>query len=1205
MSSPKLIRDLFVSKVTRDIPPVVYFHEQSPAKLADEVSEYIITGGWPEGTPNHRRVPHGIHEAYVGLLEAISDELEKKGGPDLPNVWISGFYGSGKSSFAKLLGLALDGIGLPDERALSQALIQRNHSPRAKELQAAWDRLKQKIEPIAAVFDVGGIARDNEQVHAAAVRQVQKRLGYCSTEPLVADFELKLERDGQWAQFLDVAEKTLGKPWSQVKDKALAEEDFSWVMSEMDPDKYPDPMAWFGSRAGLEIRLGGPEEATKAIRDMLKYRAPNATLFLVIDEVSQYVLSNKDRVDRLRAFATSLGSTLKGKAWLVALGQQKVDQDADDSFLVWAQDRFPPRLRVHLAQTNIRDVVHQRLLRKDPKVTADLRALFERHRSDLKLFAYQCDDVTPDEFVEVYPMLPKHIDLLLQITSALRTRSKRSQGDDQAIRGLLQLLGELFRAQKLADKPVGTLVSLDDIYEIQHSALDSDTQASMARILAQCTEDETGLKIRCAKAVALLELIQDTEATTAKLVAQCLYDRVDRGNQVPEITEALETLRRANLLGYSQKSGYKIQSSAGEEWERDRREIGVPRELISDMVKDQLKTLLGGPERPRLQGRSFPWGGLYSDGRHLVDAAVANPHDDAHVRVDFHFVSKDERTASTWVKRSAGTALENRLVWVAGDNEPVEHQARELGRSMGMVRKFEPRKDSLNPGRVQLLQQEKGRVEELQVELSKAVTRAWMHGQMYFRGRGINPTDHGATFSVALNAAATRILADLFPHYVSTQITPSELNQLLDAELSGPSAKFGSDDLGILELDSGKHVAACGGVVPHRIKEYIEAQDGVGGAGLLARFGGPPYGYTPSVVKACIAGLLRGGKLKVQPEAGADLTAIRDTGVRELFDKDRPFRRATFYPAGKDDIGFSARARIGKFFQQRLNLRIDLEDHAIADAVAQQFPHQSVRLREVLTRLGQLPGFTDAPVALTQLGTALERCLGQVRQTKPTVQAVKRNLDALHDGFETLARFDGELTTEAIAKVKTAVQVRDHAFAQLSGLELEAEVAEAGRRLQEHLGTERPWQDIAGLDEDLATILAAYAAERGRRLQRQEQKAEQARSRLRTREGFSTLTADRSHRVLRPLTEAITDTTEAAIAPSLDALDGPFLLNLAQAETQANDQLDEYLEPFVHKIDLQLRGRELKTCTDIEELVSEIRKRLSDQLADNTVLRLL
>ena len=192
---PMPVRDLFVSDVTRDIPPVVYFHEQTPAKLAVEVSEYIMTGGWPEAHPNHRRVPDGIHEQYVSLLKNIAAELDRPGGPDLPNAWISGFYGSGKSIFAKLLGLVLDGVVLPNGISLAEAWISRDTSPKAVELQEAWRAVRQKIDPLAAVFDIGGVARDNEHIHTAAVRQVQRRLGYCP-EPLVADFELKLGSSG-------------------------------------------------------------------------------------------------------------------------------------------------------------------------------------------------------------------------------------------------------------------------------------------------------------------------------------------------------------------------------------------------------------------------------------------------------------------------------------------------------------------------------------------------------------------------------------------------------------------------------------------------------------------------------------------------------------------------------------------------------------------------------------------------------------------------------------------------------------------------------------------------------------------------------------------------------------------------------------------------------------------------------------------------
>jgi hypothetical protein len=1204
------IRDLFLSDVTRDIPPVVYFHEQSADKLAAEVSEYIITGGWPEDHPNHRRVPSGIHEQYVRLITNITAELDKPGGPELPNAWISGFYGSGKSSFAKLIGLSLDGVALPGGRSLAEAWLQRDTSPKSGELREAWSLLRQKIDPVAVVFDLGGIARDNEHIHAATVRQVQKRLGYCSTDPLVADFELRLERDSEWSRFEETAQETLGKPWTTVKDKALAEEDFSLVMSVMYPDRYTDPMTWYTSRGGTHARSESPEEAVTAIRDMLKFRRPNATLFLVVDEVSQYVLSSKDRVDRLRAFATAIGSTLRGQAWLLALGQQKLDEEADESFLVWAKDRFPPKLRVHLSATNIRDVVHKRLLQKRPDAEGQLRELFESHRPDLKLYAYGCESVTPEEFIDVYPMLPGQIDLILRITSALRTRSARAQGDDQAIRGLLQLLGELFRDQELAEQPVGTIVTLDQIYEVQHTALDSDVQASMARLLNQCTDDADGLMVRAAKAVALLELIQDTQATDAKLVAQCLYDRVDRGNHVTAVTEALEELRRRNLLRYSEKHGYKIQSSAGEEWERERRDIGVAREAISEIVQKGLTYLLADPDRPRFQGRPFPWAGQFSDGRRADDVNLVDPRDDAAVRVDFRYLAREERTESAWVKKSGESALYGRLVWLCGDSDNVDQNARELYRSRAMVKKYKPRRESLNPARKLLLQQEENHVEDLEKLARETIAAAWMAGTMYFRGRGISPQEHGASFAVALHAVASQVLPDLFPHFIATQIQPSELLQLVEAELSGPSPKFLPGGLGILELDSGRYVSSCSGVVARRIQEYIESEGGLSGTTLLAHFGSPPYGYTSNVVKACVAGLLRAGKVRLQPDGANEITAIRDAGVRDLFEKDRDFRRATIFPAGEDDIGFPARARICKFFEERLGHPMDREDHAIADAVLQQFPKLAQQLRGVQSKLNRLPGSPEGPAVFGKLGEALEQCIRTCRQTKPTVKLVKKHLDTFQDGVQLLQLYGAELTDDAIRAVTAAHDMLTYQHAQLKDLGVEAgNVEVAATRVAAQLAAERPWLDLAAFDDDLAQIRNCYLAERQRLLQWQEQQAETARARVKARDGFSTLTGEQTHKVLRPIVQAVTDTTSEAAAPTLVDLKDPFVLALTRAEDQANELLDEILsegeKPLITRVDLHLHNREVATEADVQALVDEIKERLLEQIRAGVRVRLL
>lgn len=1218
MTDESAIRDLFVSDVTRDIPPVVYFHEQSPEKLADEVAEYIITGGWPESHPNHRRVPNGIHDQTVRLLRAITAELDRSGGPDLPTVWISGFYGSGKSIFAKLLGLALDGVVLPDGRPLAEALLRRDTSPRSAELAEAWAELRAKIDPIAVVFDVGSVAGDNEQVHAAVVQQVQRRLGYCGSYPLVADFELKLERDGAWSRFERVAEETLGEPWERRKDRAFAEDDFSLVLSRLFPDHYTDPMSWIDSRAGTHVRSGSPEEAVRAIGDMLRFRRPNATLFLVVDEVSQYVLSSRDRVDRLRAFATALGASLKGKVWLLALGQQKLEEEADQTELIWLKDRFPPKLRVHLAATNIRDVVHKRLLQKTPEAEVRLRALFDAHRADLKLFAYGCDAITVEDFVEVYPMLPGQIDLLLQITSAMRSRSRRVQGDDQAIRGLLQMLGELFRAQRLAEQPVGQLVSLDRIYDVQHSALDSDIQDSMARLLNQCTAATDALAVRAAKAVALLELIQDVQPTDAKLVAQCLYDHLDRGNQVAEVTAALEDLRRRNLLAYSEKTGYKIQSTAGEEWERERRDIPVPRETLGATIQAALEILLGNPDRPRLQGRPFPWAGCFSDGRGIADARFGDQRSDAVICVDFRLLPAEERQSSDWIKRSTESALENRVLWLCGDTGPLFDQVRELAKSRAMLSRFEPRRESLNAARKLLLQQEKNRVEELEKTVGKEVASTWMTGALYFRGRALMPGDLGSSFVSTLEAAGTRLLPDLYPHFVITDLVPTELLQLTEPELSGPSPKLMTGDLGILDLDHGRYVPACSGAVPKRVQDLIEQEGGLSGTNLLSHFGRPPYGYTPAVVKACVAGLLRAGKLRIQPEGTAEITAMRDAGVRELFEKDRVFRRANLFPAGDDDIGYQARARICKFFERHLQQTLDRQDDAIADAVANLFPTQAQRLRAVLTHLQRLPSFSadsgtlaaEPPAALIRLQDALEQCTRQVRQTRPTVAQVKRHLDALSDGIQLVNLLEAELNDAAIQAVAQAGRVREHQVAQLRAAQvLDEDLEAACQRLDTHLRSERPWRDISALEPDLAAIEQAYRSERERRLAWQQQQGDAARARVRARDGFATLNGDQSHQVLRPIKLAETDTTAEAIAPGLEALHTEFLHDLDEAEASANDLLDEILsqgqQPVIVKVDLSLRNREITTTDEVETLLDEIRKRLLEQVEAGVRVRLL
>jgi hypothetical protein len=176
---------------------------------------------------------------------------------------------------------------------------------------------------------------------------------------------------------------------------------------------------------------------------------PRKTLFIVIDEVSQYVLRTTRPHAGAAVVRVRARQRLRGRAWLLVTGQQKLDDQAT------ARSSGPrtasrEKLRVHLDD-------HQHPRRRPQAPAAKQPAARPACASCSSSTGATCAvrlrlrGITEDDFVDVYPLLPGHIDLIIQITSALRTRSSRSQGDDQAIRGLLQLLGELFRGQGLAD----------------------------------------------------------------------------------------------------------------------------------------------------------------------------------------------------------------------------------------------------------------------------------------------------------------------------------------------------------------------------------------------------------------------------------------------------------------------------------------------------------------------------------------------------------------------------------------------------------------------------------------------------------------------------------------------------------------------------------------------------------------------------------
>ena len=386
-------------------------------------------------------------------------------------------------------------------------------------------------------------------------------------------------------------------------------------------------------------------------------------------------------------------------------------------------------------------------------------------------------------------------------------------------------------------------MTLDQVYEVQHTALDSDVQASMARILNQCANDPTDLTRKAAKVVALLELIQDVLPTDAKLVAQCLYDRVDRGNRLNEITEALENLRRREPARRTPRSrGTRSSRRRAKNGSASGRKSASLARRSATLVQDSLKFLIGVPGPPAAEGpRHSPGLRCSRTAAASRTPLIADPRDEATVRVDFRFLIADDRTESAWVQEAAESALHDRIVWVCGDTDQVEQQPASStdrarwGRNTARAGspRCPPSSSSCSSRR---------RIAPKTSQASFAIRSrrpGWPVGSTS-AAEQIAPQDYGDSFAKAVLAAANRVAARSVSPLRADHDRPARSSSS-SSSMTSPAPRRSSSraSLGILELDSGRYVASCGGLIPRQVLEHVESEGGIGGTAILATFRRP------------------------------------------------------------------------------------------------------------------------------------------------------------------------------------------------------------------------------------------------------------------------------------------------------------------------------------------------------------------------------
>jgi hypothetical protein len=986
------IHDIFRRPIGRTIEEVIKVDLVDEEIVALELDEYVAT--------------ENILESLEEVLDAYQETILKPS--EQTNVWVSGFFGSGKSLFAKVLGNLLSNPTILGRRAVER-FGERVDSPR---ISALLNTVHAQAPTLATFVDLStgrNVAREGESVVLPVYRALLERLGY-SRNLILAELEFDLEGDGVLGEFVRHFSSIEGRSWVERRNVGLAKGEASHAMHLLRPETYPQVDSW--ARQATEPEINANWFALRAM-ELLARRGDGATrLAFVVDEVGQYVARSVDRMLDLQGLAEAVQKH-RGQLWLIVTSQEKLS-DVVDSLesrqieLARVQARFP--LRVDLLPSDIDEVTGKRVLDKNDAGQQAVRAALAsaRHKlaANVRLSSpTRASDLAEDEFVRLYPMLPYQVQLLIDAVSARRAQGGATPMLGGSNRTIIKLAQQLVVNPKvgLGGDEVGALVTIDRAYDLLEAIIPTAWQSEVTQVAEKY--GDSSLEARLMKAIALVVDVPALPLRTENL-AVLLHPSVSSESLRDEVVAAVERLVRDDRLRQSD-DGYRLQSPEQKDWEKTRRSID-PRP--ADAVRIRRAVL-----RERLAGLSVTAGRAFKvevhvEGEKVLDGDIPLHIDEADAarRTDLRAASRDPNAAAT--------------IWWTFTESPDTYEAIvELFRSQQMIaRRDVPTK---TPADVELIGEERARLARCERQVAERLGRDLLAGQAIFRGQldDVEGTDLRGAAQAIVASRLGEIYSQLGQFSVSLRGT-DVLAVLQADDLRGLPTTLSEEGIGVTRVTpSGVELASDTGPLATLLNE-VRGRANYGneatGAHLERRFGAPPYGAPVEVVQALVAAGIRGGLINVVHQ-GSRISRADDPRLERVFRTLPAFRAASFIPPSDVGPDLPTRTALAEKLGALTGTRPAVAVESLAEAVRERFLGETEVVSRVVASLRGLG--LPVPEPVTRTADILERLRGgtdsEVVSTAAQTwtdlvsgsEAVSRLARVLDDDLETVRRAKREI----------------------------------------------------------------------------------------------------------------------------------------------------------------------------------------------------
>ena len=340
------IQDMFAKGIDRPINGVVKVNQDELDILVQELDEYVIT----------RELKKHIITFFNNYLEAFQTPTADIG------VWISGFFGSGKSHFLKMLSYLLQNQEVNGIRTVERF----RQKPELVDDPATFmliDQATRSGHTDTILFNIdieGSINKDKTAVLRVFAKMFYTYLGYYGENLKVAKLEQFIDRKGKTREFRRVFEEKNGAAWVDSRDAyAFFEDDIVATLMEVLGMSETAASNWFNGTENVETSIA---QLVSEIKEYVESKPADFRLLFMVDEVGQYVGSDTDLLINLQSLVEQLGSACGGKVWVVCTGQEAVDEiirTREDEFSR-IMARFKTRLS--LSSSSADEVIQKRIL---------------------------------------------------------------------------------------------------------------------------------------------------------------------------------------------------------------------------------------------------------------------------------------------------------------------------------------------------------------------------------------------------------------------------------------------------------------------------------------------------------------------------------------------------------------------------------------------------------------------------------------------------------------------------------------------------------------------------------------------------------------------------------------------------------------------------------------------------------------------------